>query len=76
MPFLKQIHSTYLSYNPTLYCSHHIFNKRTQYRKNNGLKCLRSGINTKVEFLNKDIVETFSNSECYDQDSPRSQRLH
>ena len=45
----------------------------TQYRKNDGLKCLRSRINAKVEFLNKDIVKTFSNSECYDQDSSRSQ---
>ena len=43
----------------------------TQYRKNDGLKCLRSRINEKVEFLNKDIAK--ANSECYNQDSSRSQ---
>ena len=40
-----------------LYCSHHVFNKRTHYRKNNASKCLRLRINAKIELLNKDIFK-------------------
>ena len=48
--FSKIIQSTYLLYNPNLYFGNHAFNKKTQYKNNNVLKCLRSRINTEVDF--------------------------
>ena len=51
LTYISQANPVNLHYNSSLYCSNHVFNKRTQYRKNNGLKCLRSRINTKVDFL-------------------------
>ena len=76
LTYISQANPVNLHYNSSLYCSNHVFNKRTQYRKNNGLKCLRSRINTKVDFLRSGGGGGGGGGGClFEKETPTSQKF-